>query len=233
VNSFHSKLVVARLPGCLAVILPLLCGFIEPVDAAPPWQDAVRAMPLPATTPLLNRDNAAGMLLQSFHSNEVVKGLLILPDVFDDLYLINRDQPALNIRATNLLDALVQFTNRTALRLTFREPFLMVYIASDRLEPGIHIEDSATVQRLKAKRVGANLLFADTHWERLQPRLGAELDCKILPGAASQEAWHFARHNFAACNLTGWQLLEAMTLTGKTTATVQKQAIVFREFSGN
>ena len=190
-------------------------------------------MPLPASAPPLNRDNAASILLHSFRSNDVVKGFLILPDVFDDFYLINRDKPALNIRAANLLEALTQLTNVTTVRVTFREPFVMAHLSSDKLEPNIVVEDAATARPLKAERSLAYGVFVDAHWERLQPALMSELKRKVLPMADSQEAWHFARHNFAGCNLTAWQLISATALSGKTTVTVQKRAIVFRELSGN
>jgi hypothetical protein len=190
-------------------------------------------MPIPANAPPLNRDNAAGILVHSFRSNAVVSGLLILPDVFDDFYLINRDKPALNIRATNLLDALTRLTNNTTVRLTFRGSFVMAHMDTDKLEPGIVEADAVTVRQLKLERVLAYGVFVDTHWERLQPRLMSELKCKVLPEANSEDAWHFARHNFAAFNLTAWQFIVATALTGKSTATVQKRAIVFRGISGN
>lgn len=189
-------------------------------------------MPLPADAPRLNRDNAVSLLLHAFRSNDVVKAILVLPEVADDFYLIHRDQPRLNLRATNLLDALIQLTNATALRLTFLEPFLLAHLANDRLDPSLVVTDADTARRLKAGRALVHGIFTDTHWERLQPRLATELKRGIQPEAGSQDAWHFARHNFAAWNLTGWELLAAVSLTGNTTVTVQKRDILFRERTG-
>ena len=128
-----------------SLLLLLLCGILAfgTSHAAVTWQESLRAMPLPAGTPLLNRDNAVSVLLHAFRSNDVVKALIVLPEVSDDFYLIHRDQPKLNLRALNLLDALTQLTNATALRLAFREPFLLAYLPGDRLEPSLLAKDPA------------------------------------------------------------------------------------------
>lgn len=214
-------------------IIPLLCCLlvITTARAALAWEEALRAMPLPAAAPPLNRDNAVSVLLHAFRSNDTVKALLFLPEVADDFYLINRDKPRLDLRATNLLDALTKLTNATALRLTWNKPLLLVHLAGDKLEPSVVVEDAATAQSLKRQPALAHGVFVDTHWERLQPRLTADLKRKVRPAPDSQDAWHFARHNFAGWNLTGWELLSAASLAGNTTVTVQKSSIVFAEHS--
>jgi hypothetical protein len=214
-------------------LIPLLCWLLgtAAVLGAPSWEEALRAMPLPTDAPLLNRDNAVSVLLHAFRSNDTVKALLVLPEVADDFYLINRDKPRLDLRATNLLDALTKLTNATALRLTWNKPLLLVHLAGDRLEPSIVVEDAATADLLKQQPALKQGVFVDTHWERLQPRLAADLQRKVRPAPDSQDAWHFARHNFAAWNLTGWELLSAGSLAGNTTVTVQKSSIVFKERS--
>lgn len=186
-------------------------------------------MPLPADAPLLNRDNVVSVLLRAFPSNDTVKALLVLPQVADDFYLINRDKPRLDLRATNLLDALTQLTNATALRLTWQPPLLLIHLAADQLAPSLIVEDDATARLLKTQPALKQGVFVDVHWERLQPRLAADLKRKVRPAPDSQDAWHFARFNFAGSNLSGWELLSAVSLSGNTTVSVQKSAIAFKE----
>lgn len=213
------------------LLIPLLWWFggVNTSNAAPSWPEALRAMPLPADAPRLNRDNVVSVLLRAFQSNDTVKALLVLPQVADDFYLINRDQPRLDLRATNVLDALTQLTNATALRLTWNDPFLLVHLATDHLAPSLAVEDDATARLLKTQSALKQGVFVDVHWERLQPRLAADMKRKVRPAPDSQDAWHFARFNFAGWNLSEWELLSAVSLSGNTTVSVQKAAIVFKE----
>ena len=192
------------------------------------WQTALAGMPLPAPAPLLNRDNAVCLLLDAFRSNDLVRALIVLPGVSDDFYLINRDRPKLNLRATNLLEAVNGLTNATAVQVTFKAPFLLLHLAADRIEPRFVIRDQATVGRLRSERHLAHPLYCDTHWERLQPELGKALGRLIWPQALSADAWHFDRHNFAGWGATDWELLVAISLASGTTFCVQTQAIIFR-----
>ncbi len=66
------------------------------------------------------------------------------------------------------------------------------------------------------------------HWERLQPQLEKRLSRPIRPVPQSTDAWHFERHNLAGWGLTGWEFLTAVSLAGKTSFSVQKQAISFQ-----
>jgi len=183
-------------------------------------------MPLD-TGQLLNRDNAIPALLQAFQSNNTVKALVFLPGVSDDFYLINRGLPKLNLRAENLLDAIVALTNATPMRVAFRPPFLLLHVSRDKLEPSLTIKHKATAERLNQQSSLGRELWVDTHWREVQPQLQTLLHMKVLPPAASRDAWHFARHNLAACNLADWDLLAALSLTGKTTVTVRKSQVVF------
>lgn len=191
------------------------------------WQDALVRMPLPSSAQLLNRDNTVCVLLESFRSNSVIKALVVLPGVSDDFYLVNRDKPRLNLRATNLLEAIIAVTNATTVRATFRPPFLLLHVDTDRLEPLSQIEDSKHADRLKANRHLAKASYCDGHWDRLQPALQKAFDRTIRPQARSQDAWHFDRHNFAGWGLTDWEWLEVVALSGKTRFIVQKQGVTF------
>ena len=169
------------------------------------------------------------LLLNAFASNQVIAALVFLPAVSDDFYLINRDRPKLNLRADNILEALTALTNATALRVTFKRPMLLLHLDRDVLEPHLMIRDSATAERLKRLHDLPHALWIDAHWERVQPKLQAALKMSVLPAGGSVEAWHFARHNLAAWNLTDWDLLAALSLTGKTAVSVQKNRIILDE----
>jgi hypothetical protein len=211
----------------LTIALAWLASICPVLAAGQSWQDALARMPLPADAPLLNRDNAVCVLLESFRSNSVVKALVVLPGVSDDFYLVNRDKPRLNLRAANLLEAFTALTNATAARLTFRAPFLLLHVDGDRLEPMSEIEDPKQAGRLKAGRHLPRVFHCDTHWDQLQPLLQRALARPVRPQARSKDAWHFDRHNLAGCGLTDWELLEAVALSGKTRFVVRKQAVVF------
>ena len=223
-------------PGtvCAIVILnraPFLivccwCGLAEKLPAGA-WQDALRAMPLRAAA-TLNRDNFMPLLLRAFQSNEVVKGLIFLPAVSDDFYLINRDQAKLNITAGNLLEAITALTNATAVRATFRHPFLLLHQDRDELVPNVIRNHKPAASSLKQEHHLPYVLWVDAHWQRVQPYLRECLKMKVLPEAQSEDAWHFARHNIAGWNLADSQVLAALSLAGKTTVSVEKNRILFQ-----
>lgn len=195
--------------------------------AEEPWIAALRTMPVPPIA--LHRSNAVDVLLGAFRSNEVVKAVVVLPGVSDDFYLIHRDAPPLNLRATNLWAAIVALTNATSMRVTWREPWVLLHAgAREALQASIHIEDAAMAGRLKLQNLPGRVLHLDAHWETIQPALERALGRRVRPEGASTEVWHFNRHNLAGANLTGWELLEAVSLTGGTAVTVQKLGINFQ-----
>lgn len=206
----------------------LVCGWPALLHGAEEsWVKALRTMPVPPVA--LNRSNAVDVLLGAFQSNTVVKAIVVLPGVSDDFYLIHRDAPALNLRATNLWEGIVTLTNATAMRVTWRKPFVLLHArASDVLEPSIRVEDAAMAARLKRHSLPNRVLHLDAHWETVQPTLERALGRRVRPDGASTEAWHFNRHNLAGWNLTGWELLEAISLTGGTSVTVLNRGIDFQ-----
>jgi hypothetical protein len=190
------------------------------------WRGALRKMPLSPDT-LLNRDNCLPLLLGAFQSNEVVKALVFLPAVSDDFYLLSRDRPKLDIKSDNLLDAIIALTNATPVRATFKAPLLLLHLDRDGLEFKMVISHRLTAKRLDQQCSFPNAVWIDWHWERLQPELQAALRMKVLPDGPSVDAWHFARHNMAAWNLSDWELLAALSLTGKTSISVERNRLVF------
>ena len=194
------------------------------VCTAEPWHEPLRRMPLIPET-VLNRDNCIPVLLGAFRSNHIVKALVFLPGVSDDFYLINREGPKLNIKATNLLEAITAITNATAVRITFSPPFLLLHLERDQTQPSLTIQPAADA--LKRQTHIPRASWVDMHWERVQPILEGALRVKILPAAKSEDAWHFARHNLAAWNLTDWELLSALSLTGRTKVSIERRRIMF------
>jgi len=186
-------------------------------------------MPLPGGMNPVERNNVVRRLLEGLQSNDVVKAIIVLPAVSDDLYLVNRDKPALNLRATNLWQALVTLTNATEIRATFRPPFLLIHRDDDALEPQFSVKDAGAVQRLKSESRMARALFCDAHWEKVRPILNKAMRPGIHPWSTSRNAWHFARHNLAAWGLNDWEMLVAVSLTGKSAFTVEKRRVTFEE----
>ena len=208
----------------LCAVASVLCLALP---AEEPWQAALARMPISRETPL-NRDNCLPLLLGSFRSNECIKALVVLPAVSDDFYLIHRDRQKLDIEAANLLTAITALTNATSLRATFKSSFLLLHLDRDSLEPSLIVTDKSTAEDCKARSHLPHALWIDLHWERLQPELHRSLKMDIRPAPQSMDAWHFARHNVAAWNLTDWELLEVLSLTGKTTVIVQKHRLLFQ-----
>lgn len=195
------------------------------------WQETLASMPLSGGTQSLERDNVVRRILEGLQSNAVVKAIVVLPAVSDDLYLINRDKPRLNLRATNLLGVIAQLTNATEIRATFRPPFLLMHRDEDFLEAQFTVKDTNAVARLQAESRLPRGLFCDAHWEQLRPALNKKLRPSILPWSMSGNAWHFARHNLAGWNLTDWEWLVAVSLSGKTSFTVEKRRVIFQKRS--
>jgi len=193
------------------------------------WQEALAPMSLPGGMNPIERDNAIRRILEGLQSNATVKAIVVLPAVSDDLYLINRDKPKLGLRATNLMEAIKQLTNATEVRATFQPPFLLLHRDEDLLTPQLTVKDASAVERLKGESRLPRVLFCDAHWQQLRTSLNKKLRPSILPWSKSDGAWHFARHNLAGWNLTDWELLTAVSLTGKTGFTVEKRRVVFQE----
>ena len=213
------------------VFLPHLvfwCGLAGSASALESWQESLGKMALPVHTPPLNRSNCISVMLEAFQSKATVRALIVLPAVTDDFYLVNRDKPALNIAARDLNEAVTALTQATAVRATFRSPFLLLHLDRDVLEPEYFIKDQPAAERLKQRRRLPHALFCDRHWQTVQPVLQRELGIKFLPAAHSPDAWHFSRHNLAGWNLTNWELLTALSLSGRTAFTVHQSRIEWR-----
>jgi glycine/D-amino acid oxidase-like deaminating enzyme len=178
------------------------------------WQEALARMPLPGGAEPIERENAIRRILQGLQADSIVKAIVVLPAVSDDLYLINRD------------------TNATVIRATFAPPFLLLHRSEDFLAPQFIVKDAAAAERLRTETHLPQAVFLDTHWKKLRPILNKALRPSIHPWASSPDSWHFARHNLTGWNLSDWELLAAVSLSGSTSYKVEKRRVTFRRRSG-
>jgi hypothetical protein len=202
-------------------------------QGAEPWQEALAQMPLRTNVTLLTKTNFADTVLKAFQSNATVKALILMPCCTDEFYFFNRADTRLTNAAPTLLDAVTALTNQTAIRATFRAPFLLLRTDEDPQEPLARVESMTTVEKLRQRRFLPHALFNDNDWDFMQPVLFRTLSSRFLslphffPVPKTTESWHFYRHSFAAWNLDGWEALQAIALAGQTQFTVKKTRIVF------
>jgi len=199
------------------------------------WADALAGMPLPAPAPVLNRDNAVCVILESFRSNDLVKAIVVLPGVADDFYLIHRDQPKLNLRAENVLTAIRALTNATALRATFRVPLLLLHTAEDQLEARVMLDPPRPgfdLDPLQSAHHFSRVHFCDVSWDAAQPFLQSGWGRPVRPAVGSAESAHFERPSLAGWNLTDAEALRAFCLATKTAVSVSTGQITFSGSNG-
>lgn len=191
------------------------------------WRMPLAAMPLPETVSELNRTNCVDLLLRSFQSNDVVRALVFMPGATDEFYMFRRARATLTNAAPSLLDAIAALTNQTYIRATFRPPLLLLHTDEDPLEPLFKIEDEATAEKIRQRKFLPHALFNDRDWDFVMPILEKRLKTDFYPWPERRESWHFYRHSLAAWNLDGWETLEAVSLAGKETVTIQKKRVTF------
>jgi hypothetical protein len=68
--------------------------------------------------------------------------------------------------------------------------------------------------------VPGRVVLNDADWGTVRSTLKGKLNIGLRPFENALESWHFYRHNFAACGVTDWEMLETLALAGKTTFTV-------------
>jgi len=213
--------------GCASILCALLWLSPLALGAAESWQEALSRMPLGTNVTQLNRTNCVGIMLNAFQSNNIVKAMIFMPGATDEFYFFRRAKADLPAASATLLTAVSALTNQTLIRATFRPPLLLLHTAEDLLEPGIVIQDAATVERLKQARFVAHGLYNDWDWVHLQPVLKSSLRVKILPWNRSYDSLDFYRHSFAAWNLNGWEALQATAFAGQTRFTARRKAVMF------
>lgn len=211
-----------------SILSCFFCVSLFGARAEEPWQGALSQMPLRGKAEQLNQTNCVHLLLMSFQSNRFVKALVIMPGATDELYLWRRVTAQMRPAAQpSLLDAFAALTNQTRLQVTFRTPFLLVYVAGESLEPRAEVEDVPTAQKLKAARFKPWQCFEDSDWDAVQPVISWSLKLDIRPWRYRADSWHFYRQNIAAWGLNGWEAVEAVALASKTRFTVGRKRVTF------
>ena len=191
------------------------------------WRSALSKMPLNTHATQLDRTNCVEVMLRAFQSNEVVKALIFMPGATDEFYFFRRARAVLTNASPTLLDAVRALTNQTLIHATFRPPMLLLHTLEDPVAPLFHIENREAEERLRKARFIPHALYNDRDWDYLLPILSRRLKTRFLPYRNTRDSWHFFRHSFAGWNLTGWEALEAVSLAGKTTFTVQERRVIF------
>jgi hypothetical protein len=180
-------------------------------------------MPLGEPVAELNSSNAVQVMLTSFRSNDVVKGLVFMPGATDEFYFFHRARAQLTNRPASLLDAVEALRAQTRIQPAFHAPLLLLHANEDQLQPVVQAESLSLLEKVRSARFVIHGVYIDRDWDYMQPILRKSLKVEVLPARYSSDSWHFYRHSFAAWNLNGWEALEAMVLAGKTRCSIQKQ----------
>lgn len=220
-NRFFSSRLLRFFVASFLVTCPVF------LRASESWQEALAKMPLRTSVTQLTKTNAVEVMLEAFQENDAAKALILMPGATDEFYFFNRGNARLTNSSPSLLDAITALTNQTLIHVTFRAPFILLHSVEDPLEPLFKIEDEKTFQRIRKKKFRPFILYNDRDWDFILPTLTFHLDTKILPGQYSHESHHFYRHSFAAYNLNGFEILEALAFAGKTQFTIEKKKVLF------
>jgi hypothetical protein len=204
---------------CLAVCVWLTAKGAN-AFAQETWQNAFSRMPLGTNVTELNRMNCTRLMLNAFQSNAVVKALIFLPGATDELYFFRRVHAKLANANPSLLDAIVALTNQTYIRATFQPPLLLLHTTEDPTNVIAIVKNKSTAAKLRREIIPGRVVFNDAGWDKVRAVLGRKLSVGLRPFSNTPNSWHFFRHNFAACGVTEWEMLEAIALTDKTKFTV-------------
>lgn len=192
------------------------------------WQDALSRMPLGTNVMELNRTNCVSLMLNAFQSNAVVKALVFLPGATDELYFFHRARAKLTNANPSLLDAVMALTNQTYIQATFQPPLLLLRTTEDPANLVTVVKNRSTAGKLRWRSVPDRVVFIDAGWDDVRAVLGKKLSVGLRPFSNTPDSWHFYRHNFAACGVTEWEMLEAIALTDKTSITVHWRTVDFQ-----
>lgn len=198
------------------------------IRAGETWQAALAQMPLGTNITELNRSNCVSLILNAFQSNTVVKALIFTPGATDEFYFYRRASAKLTDVNPSLLDAIVALTNQTYIRAMFRPPLLVLRTSEDVTNVIAVVKSKSTATKLQRKIIPERVVFNDATWDQIRSALARKLSIGLRPFSNSPDSWHFYRHNFAACGVTEWEMLEASALAGKTRFTVHWRTVDFQ-----
>ncbi|HUA38616.1 MAG TPA: hypothetical protein VMA35_09520 [Candidatus Sulfopaludibacter sp.] len=198
------------------------------VFAQETWQNALSRMPLGTQATELNRTNCVPLMLNAFQSNAVVRALIFMPGATDELFFFRRARAELTNADPSLLDAVVALTNQTYIRVAFQPPLLLLHTTEDVCDGIASVKNESTAARLHRQVMPDRFVFDDAGWDDIRAALSKKVSVGLRPFSDTPDSWHFYRHNFAACGLTEWEMLEAIALANKTTFTVHWLTVDFR-----
>ena len=198
------------------------------ISASETWQDALSRMPLGTNVTELNRTNCVSLMLNAFQSNAVVKALIFLPGATDELYFFRRAHAKLTNANPSLLDAVMALTNQTYIHATFQPPLLLLRTTEDPANVIAVVKNKSTAAKLQMKSIPDRVVFNDAGWDEVRAALSKKLSVGLRPFSDTPDSWHFYRHNFAACGVTEWEMLEAIALADKTSFTVHWWTVDFQ-----
>ena len=202
--------------------------FAAEAPAQESWQSALNRMPLKEDVTELNRTNCVPLLLGAFQSNAVVKGVVFMPGATDELYFFKRVHAGIPGVHPSLLNEVEALTNQTQIRATFQPPLLLLHTSEDALDPIVTIRSAATAARLHERHVPDRLIFNDADWDHVWAGLDHEVSVGLRPWSGSPDSWHFYRHSFAVCDVSEWELMEALAAANKTGFTVHWRTVTFK-----
>lgn len=212
----------------LLAILILAVGLSERAFADKSWQDALSRMPLGGNISELKRTNGIPTMLNAFQSNSVVKALIFMPGAADDFVFYRRAHATLTNENPSLLDAVTALTNQTHIRVEFRPPFLLLYTTEDTLEPIVAVKSKSTAAKLQARVIPGRIYFCDSLWDDARTTLRKKLSVSVRPFSNAPDSEHIWPANFAAYDLTQWELLEAVARSTKTTFALHWLTVDFK-----
>jgi hypothetical protein len=192
------------------------------------WQSALSRMPLGENVTELSRTNIVPLMLSAFQSNDIVKAVIFLPGATDEIYFFRRVHATLMNANPSLLDAVTALRNQTHIQATFQAPLLLLHTTEDSLNVIAVVKNKSTAAKLHQKLVADRVLLNDADWGDVRTALRGKLSVGLRPFENATETWHFYRHNFAACGVTDWEMLETLALAGKTTFTVNWRTADFQ-----
>jgi len=167
-------------------------------------------------------------MLNAFQSNAVVKALIFMPGATDELYFFRRAHAKLTNANPSLLDAVVALTNQTYIQATFQPPLLLLRTTEDPANVIAVIKNKSTATKLQMQSIPDRVVFNDAGWDEVRAVLSKKLSVGLRPFSDTPDSWHFYRHNFAACGVTEWEMLESIAWTGKTSFTVRWWTVDFQ-----
>lgn len=212
-----------------ALIFAMCLLAVPFAQAQDEWRNVLAAMPLRTNATELNTDNYVDVILQSFQSNSAVKGLVFMPGAVDVFFWHRGTTVRLTNESRTLLDAVVALTNQTGMEATFQPPLLLLHQDHDPLTPSFEIKDTNTAAKIHQRNYSLHAFYNDKDWDFTLPALKKAVGVAIAPKKKSRYSYHFYRSSFAAWNLTAWETLETFSLATKTTFTVEKRQVTFKD----